>query len=212
MTALHRTIHGGLRQLGITEEEDRRALYQRITGQPRLSLMTFQQEQAVVDELRRLGFKPASKPVSGTRKKLTGKFAKKMQALWIAGWNLGVVRNRDDDALRAFICGRAQIDAAEWLRFADDAKRCIEPLKVMLSRDGGVDWAKSRFLPPHTQVYGYRIASAQWKKLGETRGLVQAAHAIAGRPGNFSRMLTDEEWIVVMNELGKRVRARKEGA
>lgn len=210
MTALHRTIHGGLRQLGIIDEEEKRALYQRVTGQPRLSLMSFKQEQAVVDELRRLGFKSASKPRPDGRKKLTGKFAKKMQALWIAGWNLGVVRDRDDDALRKFICGRVSIDAAEWLRFADDAERCIEPLKIMLARDGGVDWSKSRFMPAHTQVDGYRIAAAQWRLLGEREDLMVFARKTS-MTAQIAEM-SDRDWIIPMNILGERIRAQKVGA
>jgi hypothetical protein len=81
----------------------------------------------------------------------------------------------------------------------------------MLER-GGVDWSKSRFLPAHTQVDGYRIAKAQWLKLGGEKALgpfLPLAHQIAGRVGVDVRVLTDREWITVMNHLGKLIRARK---
>lgn len=203
MSLLHRAIHGGFRQLGITEDSDKRAIYVRATGQPRLSLMSSQEQEAVVTELRKLGFRPAGHRSDG-RKRLTGKYAKKMQALWIAGYNLGVVRNPDDEAIKVFICGHANIDSAEWLRYADDATRCIEPLKAMLARDGGVIWKQQAGAKISD---GQRIAYAQWKilKPGDP-GFWAAVKDIVdfGTDGP-----TKEQWITVMNHFGKLIRGRK---
>ncbi len=104
-------IYAGIRALGIEEEDDRRDLYQRITGKRGLREMTPAEKNAVVSELRRLGFKVAAPP-----RKLDGPFAKKLQALWIAGWNLGLIRSADDAALLAFIKRQTGIDHPRWLR------------------------------------------------------------------------------------------------
>ena len=64
----------------------------------------------------------------------------KLRALWISAWCLGVVRNRSDDALAAFIRRQAGIDAARWATPAQTAA-AIEALKDWMERDGGVDWS-----------------------------------------------------------------------
>lgn len=208
MTNSTAAIHVAKKQLGL-DDDTYRAKLQKITGKSSTKAMSEPERQKVLQVFRNEGFAPApaARRPDG-RAKLTGKYAKKMQALWIAGWNLGVIHDRDDAALRKFIVGRAPIDAAEWLRFAGDAKKAIEPLKIMLARDGGVDWGRSQFMPPYTQVDGFRIAHAQWKTLrtldAETPDFNQAVRQIAGGPPSTN--FTDQEWIMVMNELGKRVR------
>lgn len=206
MTSSISAIHVAKKQLGL-DDDTYRAKLARITGKSSAKDMTEAEREKVLQVFRNEGFKPA--PAAHRpdgRRKLTGKYAKKMQALWIAGWNLGVVRNKDDDALRAFIVGRATpIEAAEWLHYADDAERCIEPLKIMLARDGGVSW-KGR-MPD-----GQRIALAQWAILGHPQEpfwmMVEDILKVGGLPDPVS----DRDWIKVMNHLGALVRKRKAGA
>lgn len=100
--SIQRAIFGGFRQLGITEEDAQREIYSRVTGQSRLSLMTAPQQDAVMKELRRLGYKPVAVRRNG-RRRLDGRYAPKMQSLWIAAYNLGIVEDREDRALEAFV-------------------------------------------------------------------------------------------------------------
>lgn len=79
-----KAIYAGARAVGIVEEDDRRDFFERVTGKRKLRDMTPADKETVVTELRRLGFK------SNARRKLTGPFAKKLQALWISAWNLGL--------------------------------------------------------------------------------------------------------------------------
>ena len=208
MTALA-TIHIGLKQLGIVED-DARDLYERMAGERSLRAMTPAQHKAVIDELRRLGFKPASK---GSRKRIEGKYAAKLQALWIAGYNLGLIRNKDDAALLAFVKRQTGIDHTRFLRYAEDGARAIEALKGWLERDGGVDWSKDRFLPDWTQANGYRIARAQHGKLVKSGVL-----PVGGLGGNLQSwllgngfvlpdLMTDSSWIAAMNKMGAMIRA-----
>ena len=209
MTAI-KAIHAGLRQLGIAED-DARDLYERQTGARSLRAMTPRQHDAVLGELRRLGFKPASK---GARKRLEGKYAGKLQALWIAGWNLGLVRNRDDAALEAFVKRQTGVDAVRFCHDAADARAAIEALKGWLARDGGVDWTRdSAMVETYRQDDAYRIASAQWLMLtGEPKiasAFWSAVAVIISRTPDPYSPPDREEWIAVMNDFGKRVRARK---
>lgn len=206
MTALA-TIHIGLKQLGIVED-DARDLYERLTRERSLRAMRPNQHQALIDELVRLGFKPAWK---GSRKRLTGKFAPKLQALWIAGYNLGLIRNRDDAALLAFVKRQTGIDHTRFLRYADDAFKAIEALKKWLARSGGVDWSKSQTFPDWTQANGYRIALAQHHKLA-AHGLVKPAELDAWLITNgFARAprMTSRSWIAAMNKMGALIRAQR---
>ncbi len=62
--------------------------------------MTEAERAQVLAIFRNEGFKPINRQPS---KALSGKYAKKLQALWIAGYNLGVFRDRRDSALLAFV-------------------------------------------------------------------------------------------------------------
>ena len=209
MTAI-KAIHAGLRQLGIAED-DARDLYERQTGTRSLRAMTPRQHEAVLGELRRLGFKPTSR---GGRKRLEGKYAGKLQALWIAGWNLGLVRNRDDAALEAFVKRQTGVDAVRFCHDAADARAAIEALKAWLARDGGVDWTRdSAMVETYRQDDACRIALAQWRMLtGEPKiasAFWSAVAAIINRTPDPYNPPDRGEWIAIMNDFGKRVRVRK---
>lgn len=203
MTAL-RAIHAGMRQLGL-DDEAKRALYQRVTGQRSAADMDEGEREAVVAELRRLGFKGVSNGPRKGRKALAGPYATKLQALWIAGWNLGLVRNRNDRALLAFVKRQTGLDHTRFLHHHDDATKAIEALKGWLARDGGVDWGKWKNWQRHD---GCRIAMAQCLILDADTGArdfwptVCEAGGIAA-PNQFK---TEHDWHAVMNTLGERIR------
>ncbi len=211
MSAL-RAIHAGCRQLGF-DEDTRRGLYVRVTGKHSAGKMTEVERRKVVDELRRQGFKQVSKSV---RKALEGKYAKKLQALWIGGWNLGVVRNRDDAALLAFVKGRTGIDHTRFLHHHDDANKAVEALKAWIAREAGVDWSVDKRLAHHESLAGFKIAKAQSRLLNphltgnaylQRLAFHRLLEEIDGR--QIAARDTESDWIPIMNELGKRIRAMK---
>lgn len=200
-------IHAGLRQLGI-DQDDARDLYERQTGKRSLREMNPRQQEAIVEELRRLGFRKASKPSS---KPLQGPFAKKLQALWIDAWNLGIVEDRSDAALLAFVRRQTRIDHTRFLTRAADAARVIDALKAWLAREAGVDWSKSRFLPAWTQTDGYRIASAQFavlRRAGAMPDFAELQHWVCANVGGCPAVwnMTGKQWQDAMNALGVLVR------
>ncbi|MDH0908837.1 regulatory protein GemA [Rhizobium pusense] len=222
--SLKRAIHGGFRQLDITDEDAQRDIYSRVTGQPRLSFMTVQQQKSVVDELRRLGYKPKPSAPSqpGFRQdgrdgkhKLSGKYLPKMRALWIACYNLGVIDDRRDSALEAFAMGR-QLPNISDMRFvhkASDGASVIEALKGMLAR-AGVAWADPVPCQPYEKRHGYKVARAQWALLapGDSRDDFWPVVAELLKQKATYRDVTDAEWISLMNYLGNQVRRHKAAA
>lgn len=73
-----------------------------------------------------------------------GDFAKKLQVMWIAGWNLGVIRDNRDTALHAWIQEKFGISHTRFLRDAKDGARAVDGLRAWLARDGAVAWPKKK--------------------------------------------------------------------
>lgn len=205
-------IHVGLTQLGI-DEFGKRALYDRITGKAGLTAMSTTEQEAVLTELRRLGFAPASKRANG-RPHLSGRYAQKLQALWIAAYNLGLISDRDDRALEAFVKRQTGLERERFLHHAHDAAKVIEALKAWLKRDGGVDWTDYRSMPAYQREPGYKIARAQWARLHPAvpDGFWPAVATILA--DTFPEAadivatagMTAQTWIAVMNDFGARIR------
>ncbi len=200
----HRTIHAISGKLGL-DDDARRAVYQRVTGKPTLTLMSDPEKDAVVAEFRRLG---GDRRPDG-RKKLAGPFATKLQALWIGAWNLGIVENRDDKALLAFVKRQTGIDHTRFLYYADDAAKAIEALKAWTAREAHVDWRVHRTMPLWRQADGYKISVAQWSLLKmPADAFWPEVWSLTGLKSGV-RDLSRAEWITVMNALGVRIRAQK---
>lgn len=204
MTAIA-AIHVAKKQLGL-DDDTARDLYERVTGKRSLRVMSITEQERVVEELRRQGFTKASKP---SRNKAEGRFAKKLQALWIAMWNLGLTRDRTDAGLTSFVQRQTRIDHTRFLRHAEYADKVIEALKGWMAREAGVEWRAVSFLPKWTQGPGYRIATAQFAIL-RRRGLLteyaELQHWLVRVHGLRAELMTDAEWIDVMNELGDLIR------
>ncbi|WP_165825227.1 regulatory protein GemA [Rhodopseudomonas palustris] len=121
-------IHVLAKQAGI-DEDCRRDMMFSVCGKRSAADLTPGEAVAVIDRL-----KGASKP------DIDGPYGKKLRALWISGWHLGVVHNRTDAAMLAFLERQTGIERTRWLRAATDARKAVEALKLWLSREAGVQW------------------------------------------------------------------------
>lgn len=194
-------IHVAKKQLGL-DDDTYRAMLTRLTGKQSAKDMNETERFTVIEALRQQGFKKVSKP---SQKRLESKFAPKLQALWIAAWNLGLVKNRTDKALISFIKRQTGIDHVRFLRYPDDAAKVIEALKAWLARDGGVDWIGAATLADYQQSNGYKIAKAQANKLNlSCQTIWPAVFEIIGEIA--PERITDKQWQTVMNALGERLR------
>jgi hypothetical protein len=204
MSAL-KAIHVARRQLGL-DDDDYRAVLERVTGKRSLAEMTEAERRQVVDELRRLGFSGAP----AGRQRLSGPYAKKLQALWLSAWNLGIVRNRDDKALIAFVERQTGISHVRWVREPGDAAKAIEALKSWLGREADVDWTVRRMVPAWTQANGYRIAVAQLAILKAADPAYSEFLTISHWLVRFGLPPADRidsgGWIEAINRLGQRIR------
>lgn len=92
--------------------------------------------------------------------------AKKMQALWITGWDLGLIRDRTDRAMLSFLERQTGVSHTRFLAHPSEASGAIEALKFWLRRDGGVDWPYE-LRRGDADVFDVRMAvlNAQWQRL-----------------------------------------------
>lgn len=191
---LRRAIFGECRRLGL-DQETRHALQVRVTGKSSLTEMDDAEMRRVLRELQggqrqiRAGGRKAGKSADLARR--TGKpvehfqrrevlpagpHRSKLRALWICAYELGVVRDRRDEALAAWLCRQTGLDAAVWATPAQTAA-CIEALKDWMTRDGGVDWrpyAVSGKRPVHKPRA--RVMEALWRRLHEAGAVRIADH------------------------------------
>ena len=215
MTSSIAAIHVAKKQLGL-DDDTYRAKLANITGKSSVKDMTEAERQRVLTVFRNDGFRPADG--NATAKRLTGKYAKKLQSLWIAAYNLGVVKDRRDEALLAFVKRQTGLDHTRFLHYADDARAAIEALKGWLKREAGVSYGNTNGYE-WLQRDGAKIAWAQWRLIHPDAGLVTRrgfdaeALRLSGRTdAQVLSHLTDKDWQPVMNALGERVRAQKGGA
>lgn len=200
-------IHVARRQLGL-DEDTYRAVLVRVTGKCSTRDMNEAEHQRVVTEFRRQGFKPVQKG-------LQGPFAKKLQALWIDAWNLGIVHDRRDIAMLVFVKRQTNIDHTRFLLDGKDAAKAIDALKAWMAREARVDWSDAPNFPPWRRMPGGKIALAQWAILSDagrvewTMGAFEAfAEEHVPKPVD---LMTDRDWMPVMNALGEMVRKVKAG-
>lgn len=129
MTALAR-IHI-LKKQAALDEDSYRDLLERETGKRSAKDLSAAERQSVIRVLNRL---------QGTGKRASipsGSYAKKLQALWIAGYNLGAIETRSGQAMRAFLKRQTGLDSDRFLRNSQDADKAIEALKDWIRREAG---------------------------------------------------------------------------
>jgi len=204
-----RRIHARARELGI-DEDTRRAIQLRATGKASCKDMDAAELRRVVSAIDGRG--PGDRlPESDLLPKL--------RALWISGWHLGVVRDRTDAGLAAWLRRQTGLDAAAWANAVQLADT-IEALRAWLARDGGVDWR------PYVQVDRQgqardverpraRVLEAQWRllhRLGEVE--IADPGALAAYACHHARIfradshtvLSDKQADALIRHFGQRIR------
>lgn len=138
----------------------------------------------------------------------TGRFARKLQALWIAGYNLGVIDNKSDKAMIAFLKRQTGLDHHRFLRDPEDAAKAIDALKMWIRRrTQNYDlFTQDRGQPPLYNDYRFQVCIHIWSELAKddrTPGSTLTGWLL-GRYGHQEVFrLTSGDWISAMNTLGK---------
>ena len=203
---LLRTLHARARELGI-DDDLRRSIQLGVTGKESAADMTVAELRHVLDSFSR---KRAPRGDELPRHAMT----KKLRALWISGWHLGVVRDRTDEALCAYVAQALGLDAARWAK--DRMPAAVEEIKRLLAREAGVDWS-----PVEIRCDGrvetrdaprVRVLEAQWRRLqelGEVRIAGALDHYVSRIVGIGVRpldILEDEQADEAIRVLGARIR------
>lgn len=168
-------VHLGAKDLGLREDE-RRDVLERLTTHRSSADCTDAQLEQVLAHFKSLGWSP--KPAAGgqartgtapdrkpARSRATSPVALKARALWISLYQLGVVRDRSEQALEAFAFRQLKVERLQWM---DDGQgyRLIEALKAMAERAG---WSQDMsMVRPGREVWSLkaRLVNAQLHKLG----------------------------------------------
>lgn len=132
-------IHSIAKQLGMTEGERRDLISGVASGKTSCRQLSQGEAIRVIDRLKTIQG-GATGPTAHGAADLTGPYAAKLRALWLSGWHLGIVRDRSDKALLAFVARQTGIEHTRFLRAAGDAARAIEGVKAWLAREAGVEW------------------------------------------------------------------------
>lgn len=211
------TIHIAKKQLGL-DDDTYRDFLERETGKRSAADLTDVERRKVVLAFERQGFKRSSKGGSRPRAdRLSGPYAGKFQALWIAAWNLGIVENPSDAALIAFVKRQTGIAHGRWLRDPEAAAKVIEALKDWMRRaTGNQDLLRTDRL--RHRLYNdprFQTLLTQWTLLvtldaapAETLDVWVARM----QPGATYGELSPDQWIDLMNILGVKLRRAIEAA
>ena len=134
-----------------------------------------------------------------------GGLTRKLRALWISGWHLGVVRDRGDTALAAFVRRATGLDAVRWINDPANAMTAVEALKGLLAREAGVDWSANttdnprvRVLEARERILALRGVADPWTAIGVDKACVKP----------FAR-LRSAEADALIRALGEHVRAEE---
>ena len=147
---------------------------------------------------------------------------RKLRALWISAFHLGVAQERSDAALAAWIAHRTGLDAAA--APPETLARAAGALEAWLARAAGVDWRPYLSLGRNGHVRETRrprarVLEAQWRLLhreGVVRiGSLAALGAYAARHARLGRAdthlaLSEAQADALIGHLGRRLRKARE--
>jgi hypothetical protein len=193
-----RAIHSLRAAAGLNDEDAYRDFLEQQAGVRSSKDLSGSAAVAVIDRLKVLSGQPqrhrekASKARGALR--LDGPYAGICRALWISGWNLGVVEHREDTALVAFVRRQTGVDLINWVKDAAEGRAIVEALKAWLAREAGVEWPKrNTAMSPSGKSIDLRkwaVVKAQLRLLGDSR-----------------RIPANADLDALMSELGVEVRA-----
>lgn len=175
-----RMIQVAKRELDLDDDAYRKAIGRAVKGKTSSKDCTTLQLDRVIDELKRLGFRPRKSPTAPPRPERrpldTSAEASKARAVWLLLVEIGAVRDPSEAALNAYVRRQAGVDDLAWVR---DMAPVIEGLKA---------WAV-RKLPSAIQARLETLATAgasiRWNSVSELARSV----APTRKPGSFDALL-----------------------
>lgn len=158
-TSMISTIHVLKAKAKFDDDTYRDFLARRAGGKRSAKELTTSEAGRVIEDLRSAAGEAG---IRGAVAGLDSAIGGKLRALWIAGYNLGIVRDRTDRAMLAFLQRQTGVSHTRFLQDPRAGSAAIEGLKSWLERAGGVDWPDK---PDDVIASKRAILDAQWKKL-----------------------------------------------
>lgn len=158
-TAMISTIHV-LKSRAFEDDETYRGFLRTIAGVDSAKKLNVAAAGHVIERLRALTGEHGT--VRGAVAGLDSPIGRKMRALWIAGYDLGLVTDRTDRAMLAFLQRQTGVSHTNFLSHPAAGSSAIEGLKSWLARDGGVEWPSDR---DDVIASKRAVLDAQWRRL-----------------------------------------------
>ncbi len=205
MTALAK-IHV-LKSKACLDDDTYRDILERETGKRSSKGMSQVEQLKVITALQAIAPRQVGQTVAGS-------FAKKLQALWIAGYNLGVVDDRSDQAMVAFLRRQTGLDHHRFLQDPQDAKKAIDALKLWIRRSTGKQdlFTRDQSLPALYNDHRFQVCGHIWSELvkqDRTPSGTLTAYLVERSGQQDILQQTSSDWISAMNALGTLLRACK---
>lgn len=205
MTALAK-IHV-LKSKACLDDDTYRDILERETGKRSSKGMSQVEQLKVITALQAIAPRQVGQTVAGS-------FAKKLQALWIAGYNLGVVDDRSDKAMVAFLRRQTGLDHHRFLQDPQDANKAIDALKLWIRRATGNHdlFTRDQSLPALYNDHRFQVCSHIWSELvkqDRTPSGTLTAYLVERSGHQDILKLSSVDWISAMNALGTLLRACK---
>lgn len=165
---------------------------------------------SVVDAGRVIERLSQSTNASGVRGAVAGldtSFGRKLRALWLSGYNLGLIRDRTDRAMLAFLERQTGVSHTRFLKDAKSGAAAVEGLKAWLARAGGVEWPKSSLLACADK---HAVLAAQWQRLIALQAAPRCgfdATAFKAAGVNSWDKFESIHFVEVQKSLGRMIRA-----
>lgn len=211
-TSMISTIHVLKAKAKLDDDTYRDFLARRAGGKRSAKELTTSEAGRVIEDLRSAA---GEAEIRGAVAGLDSAIGGKLRALWIAGYNLGIVRDRTDRAMLAFLQRQTGVSHTRFLQDPRAGTSAIEGLKSWLERAGGVVWPDKA---DDVIASKRAILDAQWKRLiaiGDVKAIGQAVDPMENLPfyaGKIVRQnrpwetMTSRDYDEVQKSLGNKLR------
>jgi len=181
-----------------------RDLLERETGKRSSKGMSDAEHLKVISALEAL---PSVKDVS----KVTGPFARKLQALWIAGYNLDVIHDKSDKAMISFLKRQTGLDHHRFLREGADATKAIDGLKLWIRRrTQNYELFTQHGQAPLMNDFRFQVCIHIWSELvkqDRAPGSTLTGWLLGRVEHEDMYKFSSNDWIFAMNTLGELYRS-----
>lgn len=201
-TSMIATIHTLKSRVGMDDDVYREFL-QRETGKRSAKDISIRDAGRVIEKLKENAGQGGPRgAVAGLDSPIGGK----LRALWIAGYDLGVVSDRTDRAMLSFLQRQTGVSHTRFLNDPRAATSAIEALKAWLAREAGVEWpVRSEDVVSSKRA----VIEAQWRRLASSGAQPHDLDAFARKVVGVIGWADFEpcHFDAIQNALGRKVRA-----